>query len=207
MGRRNHVRGRKLAPRQCCRPCEAWLRHDAKAWLRHDAKAWLRHDAKAWLRHDAKAWLRHDAKMLVTPRAPDAIWGMAADKTFALRGAAKAASATSKEKGPTRPAPRLIPSGAKRREAIASDRCNDLPPPSRTAHILPFDLQSFRFSRPSLPGGYLNGAILYVTKCQESRQSGVFRPVPFASVSPRSSWNCGVCVPSVSLWSQSNWQT
>jgi len=63
------------------------------------------------------AWLRHDAKMLVTPRAPDAIWGMAADKTFALRGAAKAASATSKEKGPTRPAPRLNPTGAKRREA------------------------------------------------------------------------------------------
>jgi hypothetical protein len=94
--------------------------------------------------------------------------------------------------------------GRKRREAIAA---TTFPPPSRTAHIPPFELHSFQLSYPSLPGGYLNGAILTVTKCQESRSSGVFRPVPFASVSPRSSRNSGVCVPSVSLWSQSNWQT
>ena len=44
---------------------------------------------------------------------------MAADKPLCLCGAVKAASKTNKEKGPTRPAPRLIPSGAKRREALA----------------------------------------------------------------------------------------
>ena len=44
---------------------------------------------------------------------------MAADKPLALRGAAKAASISTKEKGPTRPAPRLIPSGAKRREVLS----------------------------------------------------------------------------------------
>jgi len=72
------VRGRKLAPRQCCRQREN------------------------------------------VGDAPgrDAIWGMAADKPLCLCGAAKAASATTKEKGPTRPAPRLIPSGTKRREAL-----------------------------------------------------------------------------------------
>jgi len=72
-------RGRKLAPRQCCRPCEAWL--------------------------------RHDAKMLVTPRGRDATRGMAADNPLRLCGAVKAASATIKEKGPTRPAPRFHPLG------------------------------------------------------------------------------------------------
>ena len=41
---------------------------------------------------------------------------MAADKPLRSRGAAKAASISNKEKGPTRPAPRLIPSSAKRRE-------------------------------------------------------------------------------------------
>ena len=86
-GTAQQERGRKLAPRQCCRPCEAWL--------------------------------RHDAKMLVTPRGRDATRGMAADKPVRSRGAAKAASATNKEKGPPRPAPRLIPSGSKRREALA----------------------------------------------------------------------------------------
>ncbi len=55
--------------------------------------------------------------MLVTPRGRDATRGMVADKPLRLCGAAKAASATNKEKGPTRPAPRLIPSGTKRREA------------------------------------------------------------------------------------------
>ena len=29
-GTAQQERGRKLSPRQCCRPCEAWLRHDAK---------------------------------------------------------------------------------------------------------------------------------------------------------------------------------
>ncbi len=62
------------------------------------------------------AWLRHDAKMLVTPRASDAIWGMAADKPLRLRGAVKAASISNKEKGPTRPAPRFHLFGPKRRE-------------------------------------------------------------------------------------------
>ena len=72
------VRGRKLAPRQCCRQREN------------------------------------------VGDAPgrDAIWGMAADKPLCLCGAAKAASISTKEEGPTRPAPRLIPSGAKRREAL-----------------------------------------------------------------------------------------
>jgi hypothetical protein len=65
------------------------------------------------------AWLRHDTKMLVTPRAPDAIWGMAADKPLRSRGAVKAASKTDTAKGWTRPAPLFSPLGRKRREAIA----------------------------------------------------------------------------------------
>jgi len=153
------------------------------------------------------AWLRHDAKMLVTPRAGMQSGEWRPTNPCACVGRRRLHPQRPKKRARPAPLPASHPSGTKRREAIAGGRCNDLPPPSRTAHFLPFDIQSFQFSYPSLPGGYLNGAILFVTKCQGSRQFGVFRPVPFASVSPRSSRNCGVCGPSVSLWSQSNWQT
>jgi hypothetical protein len=70
-------RGRKLAPRQCCRQREN------------------------------------------VGDAPgrDAIWGMAADKPLRSRGAAKAASISTKRRAGPAPLPVTIPSGTKRREA------------------------------------------------------------------------------------------
>jgi len=103
-------RGRKLAPRQCCRPCEAWLRPSMRSMA---SPLYAQHSSAPL----CAAWLRHDAKMLVTPRAPDAIWGMAADKTLRCVGRRRL-HPFDQAKGPTRPAPRLIPSGSKRREAL-----------------------------------------------------------------------------------------
>jgi len=73
--------------------------------------------------------------MLVTPRGRDATRGMVADKPLRLCGAAKAASATNKEKGPTRPAPRLIPSGTKRREALPVASSRRHPPSTCTWNL------------------------------------------------------------------------
>jgi len=53
---------------------------------------------------------------------------MVADKPLRLCGAVKAASATNKEKGPTRPAPRFHLFGPKRREALPLALTIDLHP-------------------------------------------------------------------------------
>jgi len=75
-------RGRKLAPRQCCRPCEAWLRHDAKMlvtpragmqsgeWRR--TSPWAAWGGEGCIRNDQRKGPDPPRSPLPSPRAPSA---------------------------------------------------------------------------------------------------------------------------------------